>query len=159
MALTQWAALAAANPNEPDAFRAYVDGLNDLAWLLSVGGGASAVGDPDRAVAMAEQAVRLFPSNKSYWNTLGACYHRAGDHGAALAAVRRSLGIGPDDSGFDEVIRALALASLGDPEGARDALARVDSLLGDGRPAPASLLKLRAEATEAIGSTLPAVIR
>lgn len=159
MALGQRAALAAADPDDPVAFGSYVDGLNDLAWLLSVGGGGRTVSDLDRAVAMAEQAVRLCPSNKSYWNTLGACYHRSGDHGAALAAIRRSLGLGPDSSGFDEVIRSLALASLGDPEGAREALARVDSLLGDGSPAPASLLRLRTEATRAIGSNLPAVIR
>lgn len=158
LALEQRAALAAAFPEDPETLAAYTDGLNDLAWLLSVGGDP-AMSHPDRAVTMAEQAVRLRPDCKSYWNTLGATYHRSGDPGASLVALRQSLQLGPDDTGFDEVLRALALASLGDPEGAQEALSRVDALIQGDRSAPASLLRLRAEASEALRAPVPAVVR
>lgn len=156
LALEQRAAVAAVFPEDQGALHAYTDDLNDLAWLLSVGDDR-AISNPARAVAMAEQAVRIRPGCKSYWNTLGASYLRAGDPGAALAALRQSLRIGSDETGFDEVLRALALAELGDPEGAREALGRVDQVLQGNPAAPASLLRLRAEATEVLGSSVPAV--
>jgi tetratricopeptide (TPR) repeat protein len=158
LALEQRAAVAAVFPADPSALRLYADDLNDLAWLLCIGGDR-AISDPARAVAMAEQAVRIRPDCKSYWNTLGAAYLRADDPGAALAALRHSLKIGPDAIGFDEVLRALALASLGDAEGAREALGRVDQLLQGGQAAPASLLRLRAEAADMLGSSIPAMVQ
>ncbi|MEW4571270.1 hypothetical protein AB1L88_25640 [Tautonia sp. JC769] len=158
LALEQRAAVAAVFPEDQAALHLYADDLNDLAWLLCVGGDR-VVRDPARAVVMAEQAVRIRPACKSYWNTLGAAYLRADDPGAALAALRHSLRIGPDETGFDEVLRALALASLGDAEGAREALARVDQLLEGGRGASASLLRLRAEAAEMLRSSVPAVVQ
>lgn len=159
LALEQRAALAAVLPDDREALLAYADDLNDLAWLLSVGGEPS-MSDPDRAVTMAEQAVRLHPGCKSYWNTLGAAYYRAGDPSAALEALGRSLRLGPDETGFDEVLRALALASLGDTEGAREALGRIDLVFGNGdRRVPDSLLRLRAEVSEMLGASVPAVIR
>lgn len=158
LALEQRAAVASVFPEDQGALIAYADDLNDLAWLLSVGGDR-AMSDPPRAVAMAEQAVRIRPDCKSYWNTLGAAYVRAGDPSAALAALRHSLRIGPDEIGFDEVLRALAMASLGDTEGAREALGRVDQLMQGGRAASASLLRLRAEAADLLGSSVPAVVQ
>lgn len=158
MALEQRAALAAADPDDREALARYTDGLNDLAWLLSVGGDPS-MHDPGRAAALAEQAVRLRPDCKSYWNTLSASYHRSGDPGSALAALNQSLRIGPDEVGFDEVLRSLALAALGDLDGAREAIERVDALMGDGGQAPGSLLRLRAEAAEALAGPAPAAAR
>ncbi|WP_169981009.1 tetratricopeptide repeat protein [Tautonia rosea] len=158
LALEQRAAVASVFPEDQGALIAYADDLNDLAWLLSVGGDR-AMSDPPRAVAMAEQAVRIHPGCKSYWNTLGAAYVRAGDPSAALAALRQSLQLGPDETGFDEILRAMALASLGDPDGARESLGRVDQFLQGGRPASASLLRLRTEATEMLGTSVPAVVQ
>jgi tetratricopeptide (TPR) repeat protein len=153
LALEQRAALAAA---DPDALAPYADALNDLAWLLACPADPSAR-EPRRAVAMAEQAVRLAPGRKAYWNTLGACYRAAGEPGAAVAALRRSLRLGPDDSGFDAALLAPSLAELGDLDGAREALARLDERLANlGPEAPPSLVDLRAEAEAIIQSPTPA---
>jgi tetratricopeptide (TPR) repeat protein len=153
LALEQRAALAAA---DPDALAPYADALNDLAWLLACPADPSAR-EPRRAVAMAEQAVRLAPGRKAYWNTLGACYRAAGEPGAAVAALRRSLQLGPDDSGFDAALLAPSLAELGDLDGAREALARLDERLASlGPEAPPSLVDLRAEAEAVIQAPAPA---
>ncbi|QDV39641.1 tetratricopeptide repeat protein [Tautonia plasticadhaerens] len=153
LALEQRAALAA---EDPEDLAPYADGLNDLAWLLARSADPSSRA-PRRAVALAEQAVRLAPGRKAYWNTLGACYRASGQPGPAVAALRRSLELGPDDSGFDAALLAPCLAELGDPAGAREALARLDDRLARlGPAAPAALLQLRAEADAAIHAPAPA---
>ena len=137
--------LAAASPDDPAARSAYADALNDLAWLLTMAP-EPADRDPRRAVALAERAVRTNPDRKTYWNTLGAAYQRSGDPVSALAALRQSLRLGPDESGFDHALLALAHLSIGDDQAARDARRRLDAILGDGRPRPDSMRGLVEEA-------------
>ncbi|RUL84933.1 tetratricopeptide repeat protein [Tautonia sociabilis] len=152
IALEQRAALAAAAPDDAEALIRYADGLNDLAWLLAVSAGPAAR-DPRRAVAMAEQAARLGPDRKAYWNTLAACYRAAGDPRLAYEALARSLRLGPDVSGYDDALLVPILAELGDPDGASRALARLDARLAAlGSSAPPALAWLRDEAEAALRS-------
>ena len=158
LVLEQRAALAAVSPDDPDVILAYTDVLNDLAWLLAI----TAEPSPrslQRAVSLAEQAVRLRPDRKIYWNTLGAAYRQSGQPGPAVAAIERSLRLGPDEGGFDDALLASALADLGEMEGAQKALARLDDRLSTlGPTAPASLRRLRAEAVNALPAPSPVVI-
>ena len=148
-ALASCTAIAAARPADPVAARRRGDALNDLAWLLAEPPDPAAA-DPRRAVALAEQAVRIDPGRKAYWNTLGAAYCRAGDPAAALAALERSRRLGPLGAEFDDALIALAHARRGAPEAARAALDRLDAR-PDGGGSPA-LRRIRAEAASAVAA-------
>ena len=143
-ALELRAGLAASSPDDPETRATYADALNNLAWSLAMAPEQSDR-DPERAVALAEQAVRIDPGRKPSWNTLGAAYYRVGDSASALAALRHSLRLGPDESGFDHALLALAYGAIGYDDAARDAKGHVDALLADGRPRPESLIRLREE--------------
>ena len=147
------AGLVAASPDDPSAWSAFADALNDLAWLLAMAPEPSDR-DPGRAVTLAERAVRTDPGRKTYWNTLGASYLRAGDPASSLAALRHSLRLGPDESGFDHALMALAHGTIGDDHAARDARRRLDAILADGRPRPGSLLGLVEESDRASSQSL-----
>jgi tetratricopeptide (TPR) repeat protein len=91
---------------------------NDLAWLL-----ANAldprVRDVASALALAKKVTEAHPECKTYWNTLGAAYYRAGDFKAAVAALDRTKT--SDDGGtvFDHVFLAMAHAQLGNQDESR----------------------------------------
>ena len=63
--------------------------LNDLAWLLATDPGPSPR-DPARALALAEEAVRISSDHDASWNTLGVARYRAGDWAGAIEALERS---------------------------------------------------------------------
>jgi tetratricopeptide (TPR) repeat protein len=139
------AALAAAHPDDPAPRERWAESLNDLAWRLAVGGGASP-GDLADAVRLAEQVATAFPSRPLYLNTLGvACYYY-GDHHRAAAALARSVEFG-GGSGFDYYPLAMAYGRLGDVVNAREAFRRAEQWRDQaGNPDHPELLRFREEA-------------
>jgi len=115
-------------PNSSEAHRAWLDSLNNAAWLLA-NGPDPRLREPRRAVLMAEQTVSIDPRRKAYWNTLGAARLRQGDLNGALAALGRSVHLGPDESGCDDALIALAHRKRGDEDAAQAALARLERRL------------------------------
>jgi uncharacterized protein HemY len=102
--------------------RRWCDCANDLAWLRA-NHPEPARRDPASAVALARQIVAECPDSAAYWNTLGVAHYRAGDAGAAAAALGRAAALG-GGTAFDDVFLAMAHARLGEPDDARRALAR-----------------------------------
>jgi arylsulfatase A-like enzyme/Flp pilus assembly protein TadD len=71
--------------------------INDLAWLLATSEDP-AFRKPDEAVALAERAVSLRPSEASYLDTLSHACEAAGDLDKAKDAMRRAVQAAPDDA-------------------------------------------------------------
>ena len=114
--------LIEANPGADDLRRRWCDCANDLAWLWANHPDPSRR-DPASAVSMALRAVDACPDAAAYWNTLGVAHYRAGDDHSAVAALDRARALG-GGTAFDDVFLAMALARLGNPAEARQALAR-----------------------------------
>jgi cytochrome c-type biogenesis protein CcmH/NrfG len=102
--------------------RRWCDCANDLAWLRA-NHPEPARRDPASAVDLARRIVEEDPDSAAYWNTLGVAHYRAGDARSAVAALDRATALG-GGTAFDDVFLAMAHARLGDPERARQALAR-----------------------------------
>ena len=102
--------------------RRWCDCANDLAWLRA-NHPESARRDGASALALARQLVEECPDSAAYWNTLGVAHYRAGDARSAVAALDRATALG-GGTAFDDVFLAMAHARLGEPERARQALAR-----------------------------------
>jgi serine/threonine protein kinase/tetratricopeptide (TPR) repeat protein len=63
--------------------------MHDVAWLLATHPDVQ-LRDPQKAIELAEQAVKLAPQKTKYWRTLAAARYRAGDWKAALAALEKA---------------------------------------------------------------------
>jgi len=148
------AQLVTERSDDPSLLRFWADGLNNLAWLLAHPDTLSTDHDPDHVVHLAEQAVRLDPACKTYWNTLSAAYCRLGWPDAAMNALEQSRRLGTDSTGFDHVLLALALAQQKHYEAARDTLVQLDARLATGRHVSPSLLRWHNEA-ERILNNIP----
>jgi serine/threonine protein kinase len=72
-------------PNDPMAH-------NNLAWALVKYKDASKE-DTQKAVALAQEAVRLNSKGQAFWNTLGACQYRAGNWKEAHKALEKSMAL------------------------------------------------------------------
>ncbi|MGH9360339.1 MAG: hypothetical protein ACRD2T_00370 [Thermoanaerobaculia bacterium] len=99
------------------------DVLNDFAWLLATAPREHR--DPERAVALAERAVRNAAHPYPCLNTLGAALYRAGRFGEAAEMLERAGRAQPEGpTAFDHFFLALAHHQLGRSEPAADALDR-----------------------------------
>ena len=96
----------------------YAPFYNDLSRLLATCPDATRR-DPQRAVGLAKQAVRLDPERSSYWSTLGTAHYRAGDWKAAVAALHTSLEKSNGGTAGDWVFLAMSHWKLGDRAEAR----------------------------------------
>jgi tetratricopeptide (TPR) repeat protein/tRNA A-37 threonylcarbamoyl transferase component Bud32 len=87
---------------------------NALAWILAT---APEPGcrDPQRALALAEEAVRANGEDAACWNTLGVARYRNGDHRGAVAGLRRSMQLGSGGTPHDWLFLAMAHWQLGEP--------------------------------------------
>jgi tetratricopeptide (TPR) repeat protein len=157
-ALDLIAAQIEAEPGAVEPRRRWCDCANDLAWLRANRPEPSRR-DPASAVSLAGRAVDEFPDAAAYWNTLGAASYRAGDDRTAIAALERARSIA-GGTAFDEVFLAMARARMGDPEGARQALARAMLQAEQHHPGHPELAALCDEAHSLIGggATAPAVV-
>jgi hypothetical protein len=111
-----------ADGTDPEVRRRWCDCANDLAWLRA-NHPEPGRRDPGSAVALARQIVGECPDSAAYWNTLGVAHYRAGDARSAAAALGRATALG-GGTAFDDVFLAMAHGRLGEPEDARQALAR-----------------------------------
>jgi tetratricopeptide (TPR) repeat protein len=123
---------------------------NDLAWLLATCPEPS-LRDPDRAVALAQQAVLADPGNGGYWNTLGVAYYRAGRWEDAVAALEESMRKGQGDSTWNWLFLAMARWQLGDQDGSRRYYDRAVALMEKHAGKDDELLRFRAEAKALLG--------
>jgi serine/threonine protein kinase len=95
------------------------DIANRLAWYL-VDVPDAALRQPDRAVALARQAVERSSGDARYWNTLGVACYRAGDWHGAQAAMQKSVDLQRDGGGaYDWIFLAMACHQLGEDRKAR----------------------------------------
>jgi uncharacterized protein HemY len=76
--------------------------------------------DPDRALALARQAVALARDQSLYLNTLGVALFRAGQYAEATDVLERSRGASRDEfDAYDLFFLAMAHHNLGHPVRAR----------------------------------------
>jgi tetratricopeptide (TPR) repeat protein len=113
IALQIWEILEANHPRVAEYRGRRANTLNDLAWLLATDPGTS-TRDPARAVALAEESVRISPDHDASWNTLGVARYRAGDWTGAIEALERSAAFSPGGVGtaFDHYFLAMAWCQL-----------------------------------------------
>jgi tetratricopeptide (TPR) repeat protein len=113
-------ALTKANELNPNDHRV----LNNLAYIL-----AEQMGEPDRALAYAERAVALAPTDPNYADTLGWAYYRTGNMARAEQELRRATGIRGSATNLTHL--AQVLLEKGDAAGAADALRQAEKLQPD----------------------------
>ena len=121
--------------------------LNNLAWPLATSADPK-LRDPARAVELAKKAVELKPKEGSCWNTLGVAHYRAGDWGAAVAALEKSGELRQGGDSFDWFFLAMAHWQLGDNEQARNWYDQAVQWMEKNKPEDEELRRFRAEATE-----------
>jgi serine/threonine protein kinase/WD40 repeat protein len=99
----------------PDDFRA----CNDAAWIYTTG--PAELRNPEEAVRLARNAVRLAPNESACLNTLGVAYYRLGRWNDAVTALQGALRA---DSGaalaYDLFFLAMCHHHLGEPDKARE---------------------------------------
>jgi tetratricopeptide (TPR) repeat protein len=95
-------------------------------------------GQPDQALALFDQAIRLAPGNPAIWNSRGNLLNRRGDSAGAIESFRRAVAVAP---GHFEAWFNMGSVAVGAGQWAvaADALARARQLApGDGRVLVAS---------------------
>jgi hypothetical protein len=110
--------LVSAYPDLIKLRRRRADCANNLAWFL-VNELAPAVRDLEMAIQYATQATEVDPQCATYWNTLGAAYHTAGEDAKAITALQHSVALAGGGTAFDFIFLALAYHQLGYHEEAR----------------------------------------
>jgi WD40 repeat protein len=127
-----------------------------LARLLAEAPGR---GDPEEAVGRARSAVRRWPSRPEYRRTLGLALYRAGRYAEAAAELELNIPRDRDEAGLDGLILAMCRLRLGQPAGARAALAEAvrwraaqEALRSD---RSAEFERLLREARSVLDGTLP----
>jgi tetratricopeptide (TPR) repeat protein len=123
--------------------------LNNRAWVLATG--SLDQRDPERAVALARQAVALAPGQQMSLNTLGVALYRAGDYVESISILERSLAAGKGEfDAFDLFFLAMAHHRLGHADRARACFDRAVRWWGERKNLPAQyiaeLTSFRAEA-------------
>jgi serine/threonine protein kinase/Flp pilus assembly protein TadD len=124
------------------------DILNDQAYFLAECP-VSRFRDPVRAVAIAQDAVKLGPKNGSYLSTLGAACYRAGDWNAARDALEKASALA---QGGDRLFfLAMAHWKLGEKESARKLHDQADQWMKKNAPHDDGLARLRSESANLMG--------
>jgi serine/threonine protein kinase/WD40 repeat protein len=143
----------------------YAAAANDLAWLLAACPQKELL-DAPRAVALAQQAVRLEPqivaySNTpgaysttlaNYWNTLGVAHYRAENWQEAIAALNKAEELAPGKySAWNVFFLAMAHWQIGEKEQARKEYRQAAAWMEKNQPRNEELRRFRAEAAELLG--------
>jgi uncharacterized protein HemY len=95
---------------------------------------------------LAQQAVKLKPSEGIFWNTLGAAHYRAGDWKAAVTALEKSMELRKGGDAGDWFFLAMAHWQLGDKEQARQWYDKAVPWMDKNKPQDEELRRFRAEA-------------
>lgn len=72
--------------------------LNALAWLYATA--PQPLRRPDRAIELAEKAVRLSPESPHIWDTLAEAYYSRGFYDKALNAINKALSLDPSPKDY-----------------------------------------------------------
>jgi tetratricopeptide (TPR) repeat protein len=107
--------------------------------------------NPDRAVALAGEAVALQPAAGAYWETLGLARYRAGDWRGAADALATWAQLGPPGNGVGAFVLAIVHGRLGRKEVARKWYDQAVAWMDKNQPKNEELRRIRAEATELLG--------
>lgn len=90
-------------------------------------------GDYQRALDLLHKVVQAEPRNADAWNYIGFSERNLGRFDPSLAAYQKALAINPNHVGANEYLGELYL-KLGDPEKARQQLAKLQSVCPSGCP-------------------------
>lgn len=90
-------------------------------------------GDYQRALGLLNKVVQAEPRNADAWNYIGFSERNLGRFDPSLAAYQKALAINPNHVGANEYMGELYL-KLGDPEKARQQLAKLRSVCPSGCP-------------------------
>jgi len=124
---------------------------NGLAWLLAT---CRTPGSrPARAVELAREAVKLTPTDRLHWITLGVAYYRAGEWKEAQAALTRALEIQRGIPGPAAFFLAMTQQKLGNKEEARKVYDKAVQWMKKIQPRNDELIRFRKEAAELLAST------
>jgi tetratricopeptide (TPR) repeat protein len=140
---------ALAVPDVPQSRRALA--CNSLAWILATCRDERQR-DPQRAVAMAEEAVHLAPDVGALQGTLGAALYRAGDLAKATEALEKSVKANGGYSA-DRFFLAMINEKLGNHEEALRFYREGVMWRQQHEPQSAEALRIEAEAAKAIRPT------
>jgi WD40 repeat protein/tRNA A-37 threonylcarbamoyl transferase component Bud32 len=135
----------------------YVNALNSSAWgIVAGGGGGHTRAEYEQALGCVEAALRVWPEEYKYVNTLGVTQYRLERWAAALETMRRSERLAVETKGAaspdDTVISAMCLMKLGRRAEAEAELERTRRLAGAGGPPDADTRAFLKEAEELIGT-------
>jgi WD40 repeat protein len=95
---------------------------NALAWLYATAPGK--LRDPSRALPLAQRAVQSRPDDRSFRNTLGVAYYRAGQFAQAIETLELNLKTDHPGMAFDLLFLAMSRHRMGQPQCARTDLDR-----------------------------------
>jgi tetratricopeptide (TPR) repeat protein len=109
------------------------------------------VGDPDRAIALANRVLERSPRDGNAWITLGVALYRAGQWREAVAALEKAATLRAGEDGLRGFALAMAHWQLGDKDKAAQwyerAVGWMEKTRADGR----HLRRVRAEAAALLG--------
>jgi len=107
--------------------------------------------DPDRAVQIGKQVVKMKPELGYAWSTLGVVHYRAGDWKAAVEALEQAMKLKHDGASRDWLFLAMAHWQLGRAGEARRYYDRAVQRM----PSAAAFQRFRAEAATLLGLSEP----
>jgi serine/threonine protein kinase/Flp pilus assembly protein TadD len=111
------------------------------------------VGDPDRAVALAKQALERSLEDGASWTTLGVALYRAGKWSKAVTALEQAVRYHPRGNGLDGFFLAMAHWRLGAKDQAGQWYNRSAAWMNKNKPDNSELQRVRAEAAAVLGRT------
>jgi serine/threonine protein kinase/tetratricopeptide (TPR) repeat protein len=108
--------------------------------------------NPARTVELAEKSVELMPEDGTIYLALGMAQYRAGNWPAALASMEKARSLRDGGDANDWLGLAMVHHRLGDEATAGQWYEKATQWIGQ-HGSPTGLLRLRAEAAEALGRT------
>jgi hypothetical protein len=123
--------------------------LNNLARAFATG--PNAADDPELAVKLSRESLRLAPGSGMSWNTLGIALLRASSDREAEAAFQRGMGLREGGDSADWLFLAILRQRAGKTDEAREFFERSLKWNAEHRPNDPELRKFEAEAAEALG--------
>jgi tetratricopeptide (TPR) repeat protein len=109
------------------------------------------VGDPQRAVTLAKQALERSVEDGSSWTTLGVALYRTGQWQKAVTALEIARKYGPEREGLNGFFLAMAHGRLGAKDEAARCYERAAAWMDNHQPDSRSLRRVRAEAAAVLG--------
>ena len=128
-----------------DEHPATLSSFNELAWLLVTCSDKN-LRDPQRAVALASEAVQSASDCGAFWNTLGVAHYRAADRKAAIEALQKSMELTSGGNSGDFFFLAMAHWQLGEKEEAQRWYGQAVKWMDENKPDDEELRRFRAEA-------------